>query len=207
MTFIEKNAAHAQQVSEPPKSKTERVNALKIGCAMLLSHCGFFPFFEVPLGSTQNLRADIYAINRKFETAVVEVKSSAEDFRSDRKWRNYLPYCSRFYFAADTETIKVIRDEVESENQAIGFITLKEWNSITPFSAQVIKPSSRLTWGVFSDPSFMLRLIKSNCLFIKGSYKGLRKVDKSLINRTCDLTYGITKTSLWNEDDDELPCS
>ena len=163
MTFIETSTAHAQLVSEPPKSKSERVNALKVGCAMYLSHGGFFPFFEVHLGAAQNLRADIYAINRKFEALIVEVKSSVEDFRSDKKWRKYLPYCSRFYFAADVETIKVIRAEVESENQAIGFITLTRWNEITPHSAQVIKPGDRLTWGAFSDPNFMLRLFKSNC--------------------------------------------
>src|SRR5690606_23375872 len=30
---------------------------------------------------------------------VVEVKSSVQDFRSDRKWRDYLDFCDRFFFA------------------------------------------------------------------------------------------------------------
>ena len=28
-----------------------------------------------------------------------EIKSSLEDFRTDRKWRDYLDYCDSFFFA------------------------------------------------------------------------------------------------------------
>ena len=31
--------------------------------------------------------------------AIVEIKSSLMDFRADRKWREYLDYCDRFFFA------------------------------------------------------------------------------------------------------------
>ena len=30
---------------------------------------------------------------------IVEVKSSVADFKSDRKWPEYVPYCDQFYFA------------------------------------------------------------------------------------------------------------
>src|SRR3546814_4577372 len=33
------------------------------------------------------------------ETLIVEVKSCVADFRADRKWIEYLPYCDLFYFA------------------------------------------------------------------------------------------------------------
>lgn len=64
------------------RTKTERVNALKLGSAMHLSKEGFWPFFEVILDGTQHLRADIYAISNRFEAVIVEVKSSKEDYRA-----------------------------------------------------------------------------------------------------------------------------
>lgn len=30
---------------------------------------------------------------------IVEVKTTLADYRSDNKWREYLPYCDAFYFA------------------------------------------------------------------------------------------------------------
>src|SRR5271155_2684622 len=44
-------------------------------------------------------RAVLMAIGRKGETAIAEVKSSLEDYRTDRKWGEYAPYCDAFYFA------------------------------------------------------------------------------------------------------------
>lgn len=172
--------------TEPPEAKRDRVNALKLGCALWLSEKGFFPFFEVQLDEKRHLRADIYAINNKFEAVVVEVKSSFEDFASDDKWRKYLPYCSKFFFAADWETIDRVRKECDSD--AIGYLTLKEWGDITPYSVVELNQAGRVTFGVFADPKFLLRLVKSNCLFIKGLYRGLRKVDKSLVLAKYDMT-------------------
>ena len=34
---------------------------------------------------------------------IVEVKSGLEDFRADRKWGDYLPYCDTFAFAVAPE--------------------------------------------------------------------------------------------------------
>ena len=39
------------------------------------------------------------AIDRTGRVTLVEVKSCRADFRSDRKWQQYLGYCDRFYFA------------------------------------------------------------------------------------------------------------
>lgn len=44
-------------------------------------------------------RADLAALGRKGEIWIVEIKSSVEDFRTDTKWRDYLPFCDRFFFA------------------------------------------------------------------------------------------------------------
>ena len=39
------------------------------------------------------------AIDRNGEFVIVEVKSTVTDYRADRKWHEYLPFCERFYFA------------------------------------------------------------------------------------------------------------
>lgn len=44
-------------------------------------------------------RADVCALSPSGEIAIVEIKSSLADFRSDAKWPDYRPFCDRFYFA------------------------------------------------------------------------------------------------------------
>ena len=53
-------------------------------------------------------RVDIIALNRKGHFTIIEVKSSVADFRSDNKWRKYLNFCDRFYFAVPIEFPKDI---------------------------------------------------------------------------------------------------
>ena len=43
------------------------------------------------------------AISPRGELFIAEVKSSLEDFRVDRKWRDYLDFCDRFAFAVAPE--------------------------------------------------------------------------------------------------------
>jgi len=44
-------------------------------------------------------RVDIIAIGNGGKITIVEVKSSRQDFLSDRKWPEYLEWADRFYFA------------------------------------------------------------------------------------------------------------
>ncbi len=44
-------------------------------------------------------RADLVALARSGEIWIIEIKSSLEDFRTDRKWPEYRLHCDRFYFA------------------------------------------------------------------------------------------------------------
>lgn len=47
------------------------------------------------------LRVDVIGINTKSEIWIIECKSSRVDYISDQKWRNYLPFCDKFFFAVD----------------------------------------------------------------------------------------------------------
>ncbi|ROU03815.1 MmcB family DNA repair protein [Histidinibacterium lentulum] len=49
----------------------------------------------------RGLRVDVMALGPKGEVWIVECKSSRADFMSDGKWRGYLPYCDRYFWAVD----------------------------------------------------------------------------------------------------------
>ena len=42
-------------------------------------------------------------LDRRGLTTIVEIKTCLEDFRSDRKWPEYLAFCDRFFFAVPEE--------------------------------------------------------------------------------------------------------
>ena len=47
------------------------------------------------------LRVDVVGIGPRGEIWVVECKSSRLDYMSDSKWRGYLEWCDRFFWAVD----------------------------------------------------------------------------------------------------------
>ena len=65
-------------------------------CRALLQH-GCSVLTEVTLANGR--RADVMALAGDGEIAIVEVKSSIEDFRADRKWIEYREFCDALYFA------------------------------------------------------------------------------------------------------------
>ena len=67
------------------------------GVARLLADLGFASLTEVSLRNGR--RVDLMGIARDGKIAVVEVKSSVNDYRTDQKWQEYLEYCDFFYFA------------------------------------------------------------------------------------------------------------
>lgn len=71
------------------------------GAVRLLESMGHGALIEFPLRSGR--RADILSIGVKGEIWIVEVKSGVSDFRSDHKWRDYLEWCDRFFFAVGPE--------------------------------------------------------------------------------------------------------
>ena len=67
------------------------------GVARLLSAHGMAPVPEVSLANGR--RADMVAIAGGGEIWIVEIKSSVDDFRADRKWPEYRAYCDCLFFA------------------------------------------------------------------------------------------------------------
>jgi hypothetical protein len=67
------------------------------GVTRLFFRQDLFALCEVPLPNGR--RADMVAIDGKGLLTIVEIKVSRADLLGDCKWRDYLDYCDRFYWA------------------------------------------------------------------------------------------------------------
>jgi hypothetical protein len=67
------------------------------GVCRALVQLGHAVLTEVTL--VNGRRADVMALAPDGMIAVIEVKSSIEDFRADRKWGEYRAFCDALYFA------------------------------------------------------------------------------------------------------------
>ena len=82
-------------------SRPETTQSVTRGAARLLVDMGYAPLLEV--GLPNGRRADVMALGPKGDIVICEVKSGLEDYRVDRKWGEYGPYCDAFYFAVAPE--------------------------------------------------------------------------------------------------------
>jgi hypothetical protein len=67
------------------------------GVSRLLLRHDFVSLCEVPLGNGR--RADVMAVDARGRIVIVEIKVSRADLLGDGKWRDYLDYCDRFFWA------------------------------------------------------------------------------------------------------------
>ncbi|MGB2005432.1 MAG: MmcB family DNA repair protein [Paracoccaceae bacterium] len=84
-----------------PQKKLTTGQLLARGMARHLTGLGFVSLEEFP--PIKGLRVDLLALGRKSEIWIIECKSSREDFMSDEKWQNYLPWCDQYFWAVPTD--------------------------------------------------------------------------------------------------------
>jgi hypothetical protein len=77
--------------------QSERALAIARGVTRLLTAMDLAVVPELPLPSGR--RADLTALSRTGTLWIVEIKSSVEDFRTDRKWAEYRVHADRVLFA------------------------------------------------------------------------------------------------------------
>src|SRR5580692_11228763 len=82
-------------------SRPETTLTVTRGVARLFADLGWAPLLEV--GLPNGRRADVMALGPRGEIAIAEVKSGLEDYRTDRKWGEYAPFCDAFFFAVAPE--------------------------------------------------------------------------------------------------------
>jgi hypothetical protein len=91
-------------------SRPETTQAVTRGAARLLLDMGYAPLMEVCLPNGR--RADVMALGPRGDIVICEVKSGLDDYRVDRKWGEYGPFCDAFYFAVAPEfPVDVLPDQ------------------------------------------------------------------------------------------------
>lgn len=82
--------------------QSKRALMVQRGVCRLLAAHGLASVTEVTLASGR--RADLVGLGTKGEIWIVEIKTSSEDYRADRKWPDYLDFCDSFFFATHAAT-------------------------------------------------------------------------------------------------------
>lgn len=96
MTGVDEGASGPKSKAEPVGRRNDAA-LLARGVGRLLVDMGYSVLTELRVG--EGHRVDVAGCNARGAIVIVEIKSSVADFRGDRKWRRYLPYCDSFYFA------------------------------------------------------------------------------------------------------------
>lgn len=81
----------------PNNGASPLTRALTRGVCRMLAEMGYGTLTEFRLPNGR--RVDVIGLGAGGDFAIVEIKSTVGDFRGDRKWREYLPFCERLYFA------------------------------------------------------------------------------------------------------------
>ena len=77
--------------------QSERAMVVRRGVQRLLLQMGAVVIPEISLATGR--RADLVALTRRGDIWIIEIKSSIEDFRVDRKWPEYRLHSDRLFFA------------------------------------------------------------------------------------------------------------
>lgn len=77
--------------------QSQRALDVRRGVQRLLMRMGHSMLPEVTLATGR--RADLMALTAKGEFWIIEIKSSIEDLKVDRKWPEYRTFCDRLFFA------------------------------------------------------------------------------------------------------------
>lgn len=97
------------------------------GVTRLFCRRDWFAMCEVPLPNGR--RADLMAIDPKGQLAIVEIKVSKADLVGDGKWRDYLDYCDRFFWAVPPELAAICNGERFLPNEA-GLIVADRYDAV-----------------------------------------------------------------------------
>lgn len=108
-------------------TRLEKAKTIRKEVTKFLTRKGLSCHYEVGLNKWGKLRADILSFNYKDKMIVVEVKSSLADYKTDKKWQDYLKFSTQFYFAFDSDfpLTKEIIKEIKSTGAGILVVDLE----------------------------------------------------------------------------------
>ena len=79
--------------------KSKGLNGIARGVMRHFDQIGLSSLSE--FSPIKGLRVDIITLGMSNEIWIIECKSGQSDFKSDRKWHNYLDWCNRYFWAVD----------------------------------------------------------------------------------------------------------
>lgn len=77
--------------------QSARAMMVRRGVQLLLDEMRHCVLPELTLANGR--RADLISLSAKGEIFIIEIKTSIEDYRVDRKWPDYRAFCDRLFFA------------------------------------------------------------------------------------------------------------
>jgi len=140
-------------VSIPATGAEARLaHQLALGLLRTFADMGQGALTEVTLANGR--RADVLALDGRGTLTIVEIKSGPVDFKTDRKWRDYLEFCDSFYFAvAEGFPVELLPDDT-------GLMIADRWN------AHILRPAAIEPLSAARRKAMLLRfgLLASNRL-------------------------------------------
>ena len=127
--------------------QSERAMLVRRGVQRLLTQMGAHVLPELSLATGR--RADLAAVTRRGDIWIVEIKSSVEDFRVDRKWPDYRLHCDRFFFATHPEV------PVEIFPEECGFILSDG------YGAEILRDAPEHRMATATRKALMLRIARA----------------------------------------------
>lgn len=107
---------------------TSTADSLKTAAMSYFLKKGYACFSEIGVNSWGKLRADVLCLNLKCHIVLCEIKSSVQDYSTDTKWQNYLPYSNRMFFVFTAKVYAKLAERLKTDlrGTGIGVLVLNE---------------------------------------------------------------------------------
>lgn len=130
--------------------QSQTAAAVQRGACRMLRSLGHATVCELPLANGR--RADIVSVDRSGTIAIIEIKSSIIDFRTDAKWPEYRDFCDLLYFAIPAEVPTDIMPE------DAGLIVADR------YGAEILRPAPEERLAAARRKAMVLRLARAAAL-------------------------------------------
>lgn len=131
---------------------------LKEGITPYLLKKNMAVIYEAGVCKWGKYRADVLAMSMKSEIWIIECKSGLADFRSDKKWKNYLDFSHKFYFAVDAPTYEKIKDKVP-KGYGVMVVDRAEIGNRVKYSVTVAQKAKRRDLPVETQLNLATRMV------------------------------------------------
>ena len=98
---------------------TDTADAIKRSVARYFNKKRRAVYYEIGLNKGGRLRADVLVLAMNGHVVIVEVKSSKQDFLTDKKMEGYLDYCNQFYLAIPSTVYKKVKGRFDIEGAGV----------------------------------------------------------------------------------------